>query len=317
MDLERFIAALGVAEVVNAAPGTAVRELAYDTRAVVPGTLFFCVRGAHARRARVRADGRGARRGALVVEQPARRARCRSSSCPTCARAMPAGRDALLRRPDARARRRRDHRHERQDDVRVPAARDPRGRRAAQPGCSRTSSGASAASRARPGSTRRRRSTCSGSSAQMARRRRHGLRDGGDLDRAGAGPARGDALRGARLHEPDAGSPRLPRLDGGVLRGEARAVRAGRARRDQRRRRVRAAARGRAARRDHVRRRRPRARRDRLPLPRAVQPRERDRRRARGARARRRATTRSGAGSSRSPAFPAASSRSTRASRSR
>src|SRR5262245_36494862 len=45
MDLERFIAALGVAEVVNAAPGTAVRELAYDTRDVVPGTLFFCVRG--------------------------------------------------------------------------------------------------------------------------------------------------------------------------------------------------------------------------------------------------------------------------------
>jgi UDP-N-acetylmuramoyl-L-alanyl-D-glutamate--2,6-diaminopimelate ligase len=32
--------------VVNAAPGAAVNELAYDTRAVVPGTLFFCVRGA-------------------------------------------------------------------------------------------------------------------------------------------------------------------------------------------------------------------------------------------------------------------------------
>ena len=49
----------------------------------------------------------------------------------------------------------------------------------------------------------------------------------------------------------------------------------------------------------------------------ALQPRERDRRRARGARARRRATTRSGAGSSRSPACPAGSSRSTRGSRSR
>src|SRR5690349_1954288 len=46
MDLERFIAALGVEDVVNAAPGgTVVDELAYDTRAVVPGTLFFCVRG--------------------------------------------------------------------------------------------------------------------------------------------------------------------------------------------------------------------------------------------------------------------------------
>ena len=38
MDLERFIAALGVDEVAAAAPGgTEVTELAYDTRAVVPG----------------------------------------------------------------------------------------------------------------------------------------------------------------------------------------------------------------------------------------------------------------------------------------
>jgi len=47
MNLERFIAALGPAEVVNGAP-VDVRELAYDTRAVAPGTLFFCVRGAAA-----------------------------------------------------------------------------------------------------------------------------------------------------------------------------------------------------------------------------------------------------------------------------
>jgi UDP-N-acetylmuramoyl-L-alanyl-D-glutamate--2,6-diaminopimelate ligase len=47
MELERFSAALGVDEVVNAAPGgTEVRELAYDTRDVRPGTLFLCVRGA-------------------------------------------------------------------------------------------------------------------------------------------------------------------------------------------------------------------------------------------------------------------------------
>ena len=39
----------------------------------------------------------------------------------------------------------------------------------------------------------------------------------------------GHALRRARVHEPDAGPPRLPRLDGRVLRGEARAVRPGRA----------------------------------------------------------------------------------------
>ena len=45
MDLGRFIAALGPIEVVNKAP-VDVLEVAYDTRSVVPGALFFCVRGA-------------------------------------------------------------------------------------------------------------------------------------------------------------------------------------------------------------------------------------------------------------------------------
>ena len=80
------------------------------------------------------------------------------------------------------------------------------------------------------------------------RRRRPRVRDGGDLGGAGAGPARGDAVRGARVHEPDPGPPQLPRHDGGVLRGEARALRPGRARGRQRRRRVGAPARRRAAR---------------------------------------------------------------------
>ncbi|MEX2645715.1 MAG: UDP-N-acetylmuramoyl-L-alanyl-D-glutamate--2,6-diaminopimelate ligase [Gaiellaceae bacterium] len=69
MDLERVIAALAHTEVANRAP-VEVRDLAYDARAVVPGTLFFCVPGS-------RADGHefagvAVERGAvaLVVEHP-------------------------------------------------------------------------------------------------------------------------------------------------------------------------------------------------------------------------------------------------------
>ena len=46
VDLERVTAALAPAEVVSPAPGRVdIRELAYDSRAAVPGTLFFCVQG--------------------------------------------------------------------------------------------------------------------------------------------------------------------------------------------------------------------------------------------------------------------------------
>jgi UDP-N-acetylmuramoyl-L-alanyl-D-glutamate--2,6-diaminopimelate ligase len=44
VDLERVTAALAPARVVNPAPAD-VRELAYDSRAVIPDTLFFCVQG--------------------------------------------------------------------------------------------------------------------------------------------------------------------------------------------------------------------------------------------------------------------------------
>jgi UDP-N-acetylmuramoyl-L-alanyl-D-glutamate--2,6-diaminopimelate ligase len=69
MDLERLVAAIGAVDVVGRA-SVEVGDLAYDTRAVVPGALYFCVPGA-------RADGhdfadeaiaRGAV--ALVVERP-------------------------------------------------------------------------------------------------------------------------------------------------------------------------------------------------------------------------------------------------------
>jgi UDP-N-acetylmuramoyl-L-alanyl-D-glutamate--2,6-diaminopimelate ligase len=46
MQLERLIAALGPTEVVGRAP-VETHELAYDTRAVSPGALFFCIPGAN------------------------------------------------------------------------------------------------------------------------------------------------------------------------------------------------------------------------------------------------------------------------------
>jgi UDP-N-acetylmuramoyl-L-alanyl-D-glutamate--2,6-diaminopimelate ligase len=68
MNLERVIAALAPTDVVQRAP-VEISDLAYDTRAVGPGALFFCVRGE-------RHDGHGfardaVQRGAvaLVVEQ--------------------------------------------------------------------------------------------------------------------------------------------------------------------------------------------------------------------------------------------------------
>ena len=49
MNLERFIAALGPGEVVSGGASepaaVEISDLAYDTRAVRPGALFFCVRG--------------------------------------------------------------------------------------------------------------------------------------------------------------------------------------------------------------------------------------------------------------------------------
>ena len=265
------------------------RELAYDTRAVSPGTLFFCVRGSSARRARVRADrgGRAARRRSSSST--------RSTSTlpqlvvPDVRRAMPAAATLFFGDPTARARRRR----------RSPART---GRRRPRSCCTRSSRPTGR----RPGLLTNIERRVGGEARptglntpealdlqrlfrQMARRRRPRLRDGGDVDRAGAGPARRDAVRGARVHEPDAGPPRLPRLDGGVLRGEARAVRPGRPRRDQRRRRVRAPARRRASRtRSPSTPTRTRSTGSTLQLRGALQPRERDRRRAGGARARRR-----------------------------
>jgi len=69
MDLERLIAALGPLEVRGGAP-TEIADLAYDTRQVGPGALFFCVPGERVdgHDLAVEAVDRGAK--ALVVERP-------------------------------------------------------------------------------------------------------------------------------------------------------------------------------------------------------------------------------------------------------
>jgi UDP-N-acetylmuramoyl-L-alanyl-D-glutamate--2,6-diaminopimelate ligase len=61
MDLTR----LGLAR----APSLEIRELAYDVRAVVPGTLFFCIRGANVDGHDLAGDAVAAGAVALVVEQ--------------------------------------------------------------------------------------------------------------------------------------------------------------------------------------------------------------------------------------------------------
>ncbi|HVH52283.1 MAG TPA: UDP-N-acetylmuramoyl-L-alanyl-D-glutamate--2,6-diaminopimelate ligase [Gaiellaceae bacterium] len=69
MDLERLVAALGADEVVGTA-SVEVRDLAYDTRGVSPGSLFFCVRGAKADGHDFAPEAVANGAVALVVERP-------------------------------------------------------------------------------------------------------------------------------------------------------------------------------------------------------------------------------------------------------
>ena len=69
MDLERVIAALAPRDVVGRAP-LDVADLAYDTRAITPGALFFCVRGANVDGHELAPQAVAAGATALVVEHP-------------------------------------------------------------------------------------------------------------------------------------------------------------------------------------------------------------------------------------------------------
>ena len=69
MDLDRLMRVMVPTEVVHAAP-VEIRDLAYDTRAVLPGALFFCIPGSNVDGHDLAAEAveRGA--AALVVERP-------------------------------------------------------------------------------------------------------------------------------------------------------------------------------------------------------------------------------------------------------
>ena len=68
MQLELLAKALAPIEIVNAA-AVEVADLAYDTRAVEPGALFFCVRGSHADGHALAAEAVARGAAALVVER--------------------------------------------------------------------------------------------------------------------------------------------------------------------------------------------------------------------------------------------------------
>jgi UDP-N-acetylmuramoyl-L-alanyl-D-glutamate--2,6-diaminopimelate ligase len=69
MEIDQLIAALAPAEVLRPA-SVEIADLAYDARAVVPGSLFFCVPGTRADGHEFAADAVGNGAVALVVERP-------------------------------------------------------------------------------------------------------------------------------------------------------------------------------------------------------------------------------------------------------
>src|SRR3954471_1050203 len=69
MEIDQLIAALAPLDVLGAAP-VEIADLAYDARAVGPGTLFFCVPGSRADGHEFAANAVESGAVALVVERP-------------------------------------------------------------------------------------------------------------------------------------------------------------------------------------------------------------------------------------------------------
>ncbi len=141
MNLERFIAALEPIEIVSGPQAGSERgsvdvdrDLAYDTRTVTPGALFFCVPGRNADGHAFAPTAAALGAVALVVERPLERraaaARRRRRARGDAGR----GRASSSTTPPLHLPVAGGHRDEREDHDRLPAPIDPRGGRAARPG---------------------------------------------------------------------------------------------------------------------------------------------------------------------------------------
>ena len=204
------------------APAVDIAGLAYDNRAVGPRDLFFCVRGFTRDGHDFAADAvqRGA--AALVVDH------LLDMDIPQVVvadvrRAMPPAAASFYGKPTESLDLVGITGYERQDDNRIPGARGARGRWPPD----------RPAGNRQERDRRRRSLMCSAQhrgdrpSAVIprdARWRRRRLRDGGLVARARTRARRRFAFRRRCLHEPDAGPPRLPSDDGGLLPGQTQVV---------------------------------------------------------------------------------------------
>ena len=222
MELDRLAAALGPAEVVQPA-STDVRRLAFDARAVVPGTLFFCVPGSRADGHDFAADAVARGAVALVVERPLDLA-VPQLVVADARRAMAVAADAFFGDPTR--------------ELEVAGVTGTNGKTTTayllyaileaagrRPGLLGTIERRVGGERRAARSTRPRRSTCSARSARCSTPATAAARIEATSHGSELAPARRRPLRRARLHEPDAGPPRLPRDDGALLRREAAPVR--------------------------------------------------------------------------------------------
>ena len=187
------------------------RSLAYDNRdAPAPGRCSSASAASPATATTSRPTRSAAAPPRWWCERPLGLRRAAGRSCVVRAAMAPAA-ARFHGDPTARARRRRHHRHQRQDDHRVPRARRCWRPRAAVRRCSarsrRSSAASSAAARAHDAGGDRAAGRLRARCAPAAT----GLRDGGLLPRARAAPRRRDPLGGGDVHQPDAGPPRLPR----------------------------------------------------------------------------------------------------------